>query len=401
MQKPLVEKVRETVKRLRDLWPRLEGRHRFVAFSTGKDSLALAAMLYEAVGPDRPPCLYAHHDLEFPSNLEYAAELTDRGFAIEIVHPFLQYFELMERGIGFLTLKDPWCVPMLVGTGILEWLQKRGSRTPRAGVMFRGMSGSEYSHKFHTTVELYRRLDLPTFNPILHFKKEEILEVLRSRYGLPLNPIYRHMDRTYCICCYTSDSRRQEYSKKHYPEVCRRYYHQIEELLFGTGLIDSTRLDREYKTRKEKLEHHGFIHWNRIGAQNLVGAVKHRYSSRVLGYRIGNPSWINTKHLRPVNGRWVRKGSEIRFWNVDEKVADTLIKRMMNCLDCGFCVVECFPCRRFDREEKALAIDGCIQCGKCLELKFCMGWRHRFWRRVIVEGNAHGDYTQRSAASSL
>jgi len=23
--------------------------------------------------------------------------------------------------------------------------------------------------------------------------------------------------------------------------------------------------------------------------------------------------------------------------------------RMINCLDCGFCVVECFRCRRFDR----------------------------------------------------
>jgi hypothetical protein len=25
-----------------------------------------------------------------------------------------------------------------------------------------------------------------------------------------------------------------------------------------------------------------------------------------------------------------------------------------------------------------------------LRLTFCMGWQHRFWRRVIVEGESHG-----------
>jgi tRNA(Ile)-lysidine synthase TilS/MesJ len=45
MQKPLAAKVQETVQYLRALWPRLEGKHRFVAFSTGKDSLAMTAML--------------------------------------------------------------------------------------------------------------------------------------------------------------------------------------------------------------------------------------------------------------------------------------------------------------------------------------------------------------------
>jgi len=75
-----------------------------------------------------------------------------------------------------------------------------------------------------------------------------------------------------------------------------------------------------------------------------------------------------------------------RRGSVSERVTDLLIKRMINCLDCGFCMVECFPCKRFDRQTKTLAVESSIQCGKCLQLKFCMGWRHRFWRRIIVEG---------------
>jgi len=385
MDKPLTTKVQKTIRALRETWRKLEGKKRFVAFSTGKDSLALTAMLYEAVGEDRPACLYAHHELEFPDNLDYLKELEDSGFAIEARRPFLEYFELMERGIGFLTLKDPWCVPMLVGTALLEWLQHQGVRGPREGAMFRGMSGSEVSHKLHTPLELYGKLQLPCFNPLLDFTRKEILEIIQERYALPLNPIYEHMSRTYCICCYTADRRRQAYSNSHFPAVCKRYYGYIDQMLFQSGLIEISRLPPEYRTRQEKLDRHGFVYWRRMRAQDSIGAVKRRLPSGVLAYHIRDPQWIATKHLTPVSGNWTRRGDEIRFWDVPERQADTLIKRMINCLECGFCVVECFPCRRFDRKTKTLRIEGCTQCGKCLRLTFCMGWKHRFWRRVIRE----------------
>jgi len=222
MRKTLTTKVENTIALIQKIYPKLKEGYPFIAFSTGKDSLAMAAMIYEAIAPDKLPCLYVHHNFEFPENLDYLAELKDRGFAVEVLNPFLEYFELTDRGIGFLTLTDPWCVPMLVGTGLLDWLQRKGARGPREGIMFRGMSGSEYSQKFHTGVELYSRLDLPCFNPLLEFTKEEIIEIIKDRYGLPLNPIYKHMERTYCICCYTSDKRRQTYSGHRYPQVCEQ-----------------------------------------------------------------------------------------------------------------------------------------------------------------------------------
>ena len=390
MQKQLAAKVEDTVKYLRALWPRLESRHRFVAFSTGKDSLAMTAMLYEAVAPEKPTCLYSHHGLEFPSNLEYLAELRDHGFVVSVVNPFLDYFDLMERGISFLTRKDPWCVPMLVGTGILEWLQAQGARSPREAVMFRGMSGSEYSHKFHTRLELYKRLDLPTFNPVLSFTTEEIIEVTRRRYGLPLNPIYEHMGAPIAFVAIPPMRGDRSIVAGTFPKCGARYYGQIGHMLFESGLLDKARLLPEHRTKEEKLGRHGFVHWNRIKAQEVVGAVKRRNRSGSLAYRIRERGWINTKHLQPVRGKWSIKGTEIRFWGLDEKVTDTLIKRMINCLDCGFCMVECFRCRHFDRKSKTLRIDGCVQCGRCLRLTFCMGWRHRFWHRIIVDEESHG-----------
>ena len=251
--------------------------------------------------------------------------------------------------------------------------------------MFRGMSGGEYSRKFHSPVELYERLDLPCINPMLSFTTAEILEIITDRYGLPLNPIYQHMTRTYCICCYTADRRRQTYSQQRFPDVCKRYYGHIEKLLFDSGLIHRNGGHERHQTKDEKLTRHGFVHWKRTGAQNIVGAVKRRLQNGVISYNIRDLTWVDTKHLQPVAGRWLQSGSEIRFWGLPEKTTEVLIKRMINCLDCGFCVVECFACRQFDRATKRLQISGCIQCGKCLRLKFCMGWRHRFWRRMIVD----------------
>ena len=119
--------------------------------------------------------------------------------------------------------------------------------------------------------------------------------------------------------------------------------------------------------------------------QDAVGAVKYKLPGGTIIYQVRTSDWINTRHLCPVDGRWAQIGNEIRFWGVKERDSDVLIKRMINCLDCGFCMVECFPCRQFDRTTKTLRIEGCIQCGKCIRLKCCMDWRHRFWRRVIVE----------------
>lgn len=383
MDKNLNDKVEEAIADLRKTWDIVRDKNPFVAFSTGKDSLLVAALLYEAVAPERPLCLYSHHNLEFECNRDYLKTLADR-FEIQVVEPFLDYFELMDRGIGFLTLKDPWCVPMFVGTAVLDYFQRQGVKSPNECFMFRGMSGGEFSHKWHRKIENYERLNLPTMNPILGFQTEEILEVLRDRYALPMNPIYEHMSRTYCICCYTSDQRRQVYSNEHHPEICKKYYGQIENMLFDSGLLERTAVEDKYKTREEKLDRHGFVHWNRIKEQNIVGAIKQKIKGGVC-YHIREKSWIDTKHLLPVEGRWFRDGKKIIFQNIPEEQSDCLIKRMMNCLDCGFCIVQCFRSRSFNRESKSLELTGCVKCGQCINLKYCMGWKHRFWRRIIVE----------------
>ncbi len=103
-------------------------------------------------------------------------------------------------------------------------------------------------------VTSHNSLNMPCFNPMLEFTKDDILTLIKSRYGLSLNPVYKHMDRTYCLCCYTSDSKRQAYNSEDFPEECEKYYGQIEKMLFDSGLLDRVPQAPERKTRTEKLD---------------------------------------------------------------------------------------------------------------------------------------------------
>jgi len=60
MNKALESKVKTTIARLREIWRTLEDKHRFVAFSTGKDSLAVAAMLYMKLWVRSIPPAFIH-----------------------------------------------------------------------------------------------------------------------------------------------------------------------------------------------------------------------------------------------------------------------------------------------------------------------------------------------------
>ena len=61
MDKILRAKTETAILHIKALWKKVKHHVPFIAFSTGKDSLALTAMVYEALGQDAPPCVYVHH----------------------------------------------------------------------------------------------------------------------------------------------------------------------------------------------------------------------------------------------------------------------------------------------------------------------------------------------------
>jgi len=73
-------------------------------------------------------------------------------------------------------------------------------------------------------------------------------------------------------------------SGRRHPEVCQKYYSQIENLLFDSGLIEKTSLESKYKTKEEKLEKHGFctLASNERAKHSGSGKIKARIRSNCL-----------------------------------------------------------------------------------------------------------------------
>jgi len=93
---------------------------------------------------------------------------------------------------------------------------------------------------------------------------------------------------------------------------------------------------------------------------------------------MGHRSLVMTERYAHLIPDHTRDAANALAAEVEKKLAEA---------NCGFCVIERFTCRIFDRSGKTLRIEGCHQCGRRLNLMRCIGRRHRFWRRVIVEGN--------------
>jgi len=167
------------------------------------------------------------------------------------------------------------------------------------------------------------------------------------------------------------------------PTIFRKTSQEVESLL--RKIIGATRYSPPARFKNRRLLHLPSLQPIRRANQQHRLSVDH-----CRGQAAYRGPVVELVQQRPVGRQQADRTVGRRAVLRPAQFADSLVKRMVNCLDCGFCVVECFSCRRFDRETKTLKINGCIACGKCLRLKFCMGWRHRFWRRIIVNDDGNG-----------
>ncbi|NPA48277.1 MAG: phosphoadenosine phosphosulfate reductase family protein [Thermococci archaeon] len=384
------------VKESREFMRRVAEKHRqlpiAVAFSGGKDSLAVLGLALEEFG-EGFTVFFNDTGIEFPETIEHVEELRK---------------ELEPRGIRFVVAdaKDAFWRALYVFSPPgrdYRWcckVTKLGPITlaikenyPNGVLMFVGQRKYESIKRFKQP-RVWRNEWVPNevgASPIFHWRALEVWLYILSR-KLPYNPLYeRGFDRIGCFLCPSASLAEFERLKREKPELWERWRGALEH---WRRRLD---LPEEWIT-------YGFWRWKRLSrGENAVARrlgveipeerswepVRVRITGDEGGYSVEFNTVLNKKRLlqvAPILGEVSVEGDVVwagdvefltgtrvaRAPNEGEAVsAYHLVKRAYECVGCGVCVGKC--------PEDALSIDPlsrkivvnwdrCTHCRECMEV---------------------------------
>ncbi|ASJ03487.1 hypothetical protein A3L09_09550 [Thermococcus profundus] len=384
-----VVKSREFMRRVANKYSNLP---KAVAFSGGKDSLAVLGLALEEFGGDFT-VFFNNTGIEFPETVQYVEELRKE------FEPKGVRFIVADAGDAFwraLYVFSPpgrdyrWCCKVTKLGPITMAIKEN---YPKGVLMFVGQRKYESIKRFKQP-RVWRNEWVPNeigASPIFHWRAIEVWLYIFSR-KLKYNPLYaRGFDRIGCFLCPSASLAEFERLKREKPELWEKW----------RKALDYWR--RRFNLPEEWITY-GFWRWKKLSkgekaiARKLgVGIpeerswepVKVQIEKTDKGYELTFNTVLNKKRLlevAPILGEVEVEGDVIRAGEVDfltgtrtarapnEEEAWSayyLVKRAYECVGCGVCVGKC-PENALSIDERSKKIvvdwDSCTHCRECMEV---------------------------------
>ncbi|WP_456422608.1 phosphoadenosine phosphosulfate reductase domain-containing protein [Thermococcus sp.] len=384
-----VMKSREFMRRVANKYPDLPIA---VAFSGGKDSLAVLGLALEEFG-ENFTVFFNNTGIEFPETVEYVEklrkELEPRGIK----------FVVADAGDAFwraLYVFSPpgrdyrWCCKVTKLGPITLAIKEN---YPKGVLMFVGQRKYESIKRFKQP-RVWRNEWVPNeigASPIFHWRAIEVWLYIFSR-KLPYNPLYeRGFDRIGCFLCPSASLAEFERLKREKPELWEKWFKALEYWRRRFGLPE------EWVT-------HGFWRWKKLSKGERAIAkklgveipeerswepVKVKIEETDGDYRLEFNTVLNKRRLlevAPILGEVKVEGDVIRAGTVElitgTRVAKApnegealatyyLVKRAYECVGCGVCVGKCPEnALSIDERSRKIVVDWslCTHCRECMEV---------------------------------
>ncbi|NJE26917.1 4Fe-4S dicluster domain-containing protein [Thermococcus sp. MV5] len=361
-----------------------------VAFSGGKDSLAVLGLMLEEFGEDFA-IFFNNTGIEFPETIEYIEKIKRKleGKKIKFIVADAKNAFWSAMCVFSPPGRDyRWCCKV-TKLGPITLTIKR--YYPNGVLMFVGQRKYESMQRYKQP-RIWRNPWVPNeigASPIFHWNALEVWLYIFSR-KLEYNPLYENrLDRIGCFMCPSSSLAEFQTLKEEKRELWEKWEKELKKWKERFGMPE------EWIT-------HGFWRWKELTkgqkavARELGVKIPEKRSWEPIRYSIERENErvvlkINTKILlgrirevAPILGEVAEEGDLIR---VDEMVfterevkaksenealqAYYLIKRAYECVGCGVCVGKC--------PENALSINAytrkievdwerCIHCRECMEV---------------------------------
>lgn len=361
-----------------------------VAFSGGKDSLAVLGLMLEEFG-DGFTIFFNNTGIEFPETLQYIEEMKK---------------DLKDKDIRFIVAdaKDAfwhainvfsppgrdyrWCCKVTKLGPITLTIKEH---YPEGVLMFVGQRKYESIQRYKQP-RIWRNPWVPNeigASPIFHWNALEVWLYIFSR-KLKYNPLYEdRLDRIGCFLCPSSSLAEIYTLKEEKPELWDKWEKELEK---WRKRLD---LPKEWIT-------HGFWRWRQLsrGQKKLAKdlgieipekrvwePVRYSIEEHEDGYLVKLNTKLNLKRIKEVApilgeveiGENYIKVGEIVFKEEGIFVSDKregiqayyLIKRAYECVGCGVCVGRCAEnALSINPKTRKIVVDytKCIHCRECIEV---------------------------------
>ncbi|NJE76909.1 phosphoadenosine phosphosulfate reductase family protein [Thermococcus sp. ES12] len=387
----LERKVMEARRFMRKVSTRYSDLPIAVAFSGGKDSLAVLGLALEEFGDEGFTVFFNNTGIEFPETLEYVEKLRKE------LEPKGIKFVVADAGDAFwraIHVFSPpgrdyrWCCKVTKLGPITLSIKEN---YPKGVLMFVGQRKYESIKRFKQP-RVWKNPWVPNetgASPIFHWRALEVWLYILSR-ELPYNPLYeRGFDRIGCFLCPSASLAEIYTLKEEKPELWAKWEGELKRWGKRFGMPD------EWIT-------YGFWRWKKLSKGEKAIArelgvdipeerswepVRYTVEKTETGFVTRFNTVVNLKRIgevAPILGEVKEGENYIRAGDVtfrpdgaytddpNEAVqAYYLVKRAYECVGCGVCVGKC-PEGALSIDERSRKIvvnpELCTHCRECMDV---------------------------------
>lgn len=330
-----------------------------VSFSGGKDSLVALDISIRA-GVKK--AVFSDTTIEFKETVEYVKTIQKfYGIKIDIVRAPKNFFDVVQE-IGFPSRRMHWCCDVFKFGPIVRYAIKN-----KVDAFITGLRRCESKRRSeYTSIDKNPLIPAKQVNPIISWSTENVWSYIK-KYDLPINPLYKIVDRIGCWCCPYKTKKDWKILKKHFPELYEKF--RVELLRYADRL--------NIKDKEKFVNHLGWTSWSPPISKFNGGFICSEDKAYHLIFQ-NEEDGDKVIGLLPIltDNFEVHENGKVIYvpTKVPKSKLRILVEKAINCVGCGGCLTTCkYGALIIENGSIKVNKNKCVHCYECLNTGLLRG----------------------------